>query len=120
MSQVNVKDVKPVFADARKRETVGSDRDGTASLVARRQAQLREAYERDPDQAIVTKRARAVSAADADALHGSVLPGNDYGVRWEVVPWAGSTTHRIRPKCFAQRWPPARTHRPAWSPMCCA
>lgn len=83
MPQVNVKDVEPVFVAAHKRETAGADRDGTASLVAQRQASLREAYERDPDRAIVTKRAWAVSAANADALHGSVLPEKHYGVRWE-------------------------------------
>jgi uncharacterized OsmC-like protein len=52
------------------------------STVLQRQAPLRAAYQEHPQQAVILKRAKTVSAPDSDAFHGVVIPGDNYGVAW--------------------------------------
>jgi uncharacterized OsmC-like protein len=52
------------------------------SLVRQRQAPLRARYARDPEDAVIRKRAHTVDGGSADALHGLVAPDARYGVTW--------------------------------------
>ena len=56
----------------------------TNSIVLERQEPLRASYRRRPAEAMIVKRATAVSAAGTDALHGIVSPGDTYGLAWPV------------------------------------
>jgi len=53
-----------------------------ASLVLQRQAEPRAAYKTDPALALIRKRARTVWSSDDDALHGTIAPGDGYGITW--------------------------------------
>lgn len=53
------------------------------STVFRRQAPLRAAYKEQPEKAVIYKRVRTAHARGADALHGTVVPGDGYGVAWQ-------------------------------------
>lgn len=52
------------------------------SIVFRRQAPLRAAYKDRPEEGVIYKRVRTAYAPGADALHGTVIPGDGYGVTW--------------------------------------
>jgi uncharacterized OsmC-like protein len=52
------------------------------SVVFRRQAPLRAEYKDRPEEAVIFKRVRTEYAPGVDALHGTVIPGDDYGVAW--------------------------------------
>jgi uncharacterized OsmC-like protein len=52
------------------------------SRLAQRQDALRARYRAEPGRAHLRKRARSVSAGTADAVHGTVVPGRNYGVTW--------------------------------------
>lgn len=48
------------------------------SIVAQRQAPVREAYDADPRKALIVKHASACAGPDEDPLHGLVIPGHEY------------------------------------------
>ena len=52
------------------------------STVFRRQAPLRAAYKDRPEEAVIFKRVRTEHSPKVDALHGTVIPGEGYGVAW--------------------------------------
>jgi uncharacterized OsmC-like protein len=52
------------------------------SIVFRRQAPLRAAYKDRPEEAVIYKRVRTGYAPGVNALHGTVIPGDGYGVAW--------------------------------------
>lgn len=53
------------------------------STVFRRQAPLRAAYKERPEAAVICKRVRTERRLGTDALHGTVIPGDPYGVTWQ-------------------------------------
>lgn len=53
------------------------------SDVRKRQAPLRELYQKAPAEALITDRGRSTGGLNTDPLHGKVIPGSkDYGVVW--------------------------------------
>ena len=52
-------------------------------IVAQRQAPLLEQYKHEPETAMITDRARTLSAELADPLHGTVKPSWDTEVHWD-------------------------------------
>jgi uncharacterized OsmC-like protein len=55
---------------------------GSISPLAQRQAALRERYRAHPGEARIRKRACTAWTDSDDAVHGSVLAGDGYGVAW--------------------------------------
>lgn len=51
----------------------------STSIVAQRQAPLRETYDADPRRALILKYASTAAGPGQDPLHGIVIPGRDYG-----------------------------------------
>ncbi|MEJ2509063.1 MAG: OsmC family protein [Gammaproteobacteria bacterium] len=50
------------------------------SRVLQRQAPLRAAYQKDPQPALIVKHVRTAALPGTDALHGVVIPGDQYNV----------------------------------------
>lgn len=51
--------------------------------VRKRQAPLRELYEKIPEKALLTDRGKTTGGLDTDPFHGYIKPGSkDYGVVW--------------------------------------
>ncbi len=51
----------------------------STSIVAQRQAPLRQTYDADPRRALILKYASTAAGPEQDPLHGVVIPGRDYG-----------------------------------------
>lgn len=53
------------------------------SVVLQRQLPLRAQYKEHPEAALIVKHARCHLTQGEDALHGTVVPGETYGVTWQ-------------------------------------
>jgi uncharacterized OsmC-like protein len=54
-----------------------------ASRLSQCQGELRARYRSHPAQAVICKRATTVWREAADPVHGTVMPGDGYGVVWD-------------------------------------